>query len=213
MSVARPSEIVAFDFDVPPAFYPVPLHGDQEIDSVTWARSVIDDVVSGAESPGAIGDIVDQLAELRRRLLSEDNPWLTALVSLRPELEITIGCLVQVQQFPLDDDDSPDTFEVMLKDGTASPARGTRTRVAETWRTEAMIGEVVGLFHRFDLRELGDEEGRLEQRTIFGVFPPKSSDMVRFIFTVSDLAAFDDMPKDTQAIVETLRVTLEESAS
>ncbi|MFM9919050.1 hypothetical protein [Lacisediminihabitans sp. H27-G8] len=174
---------------------------------------MIDDVVSGAESPGAIGDIVDQLAELRRRLLSEDNSWLTALVSLRPELEITIGCLMQVQQFPLDDDDSPDTFEVMLKDGTASPARGTRTRVAETWRTEAMIGEVVGLFHRFDLRELGDEEGRLEQRTIFGVFPPKSSDMVRFIFTVSDLAAFDDMPKDTQAIVETLRVTLEESAS
>jgi hypothetical protein len=212
MSIARPQEIVSYDFDVPPAYYPIPLDPDQDIDSVRWARGVVDDVLVTATRPGATGDVIDQLVEVRRRLLAEQNPWLTALVSLRPELEITIGAVVQVQQFPMDDDDTPDSFEAMLREGVAHPAPGTRTRVAETWRSQAEIGEIVGLFHRFDLRDLGDESGRLEQRTIFGVFPERSSDMIRFIFTVSDLATFEDMPKETQAIVESLRLTLEESA-
>lgn len=212
MSIARPQEIVSYGFDVPPAFYPIPLDADQDIDSVRWARGVVDDVLATATRPGVTGDVCDELVEVRRRLLAEQNPWLTALVSLRPELEVSIGAVVQVQQFPMDDDDTPDSFEAMLREGVDRPAPGTRTRVAETWRSQTEIGEIVGLFHRFDLRDLGDESGRLEQRTIFGVFPQGSSDMIRFIFTVSDLATFEDMPKETQSIVESLRITLEESA-
>ena len=112
----------------------------------------------------------------------------------------------------MDGDESPDDFGTMLTDGVAHPAPGTRTRVAETRRSEARISEIVGIINRFDLRDMRDETGRLEQRTIFGVFPEQSSDMIRFIFTVSDLATFEDIPKETQAIGESLRITPEQPA-
>ncbi|MBK4348407.1 hypothetical protein [Lacisediminihabitans changchengi] len=211
MSIARSLEIVDFDFDVPTDFSVIPLEADRELNSAHWARSVVAEVVEQDAAAGAVGDIVDELTELRRRLLARQNPWLRALVSIRSELELTIGAIVEVQQFPMDDDDSVDSYEQMVTDGLAHPAPGTRTHIAETWRSESDAGTIVGAFHRFDIRDFGDAEGRLQQRTIFAVFPPDSSDMVRFIFTVADLATFEDMIGDTQAIVETLRVTTEES--
>ena len=213
---AQPRDLVvaAYDIKVPLNFFAIPLIGDEEIDSARWARTVVDEVVAGLDaSAGEFGteegDILAQLIELRRRLLAGQNAQLTAAVSIRPEGMMTIGCLLTTEQFSMDADDGPDTFEQMLTAGVCQLRPGARTRVAETWRSSTEVGEIVGLFHRIDFIELGEEEGTLEQRTIFGVFPPRSRDMIRFIFTVADFATFADMAVDTQAIVETLEVTLQ----
>ncbi|MEC5169124.1 hypothetical protein [Glaciihabitans sp. GrIS 2.15] len=207
MTSDRALEIVAFDFDVPADYHPVPLAGAEGLDSVRWARGVVDEIEQDVDSVGEVGDIVEQLAELRRQLLSQQDSWLSAAVSIRPEDELSIGCLVTAEQFAMDDDDGPEAFETMLREGTRVLAPGKRTRTADLWRSHSDVGEIVGMFHRFDVTDPGAVVARVEQRTIFGVFPPGSSDMIRFVFTVSDLATFDDMPRDTQAIVERLTVT------
>ena len=216
---AQPRDLVvaAYDIKVPLNFFAIPLLGDDEIDSGRWARDVVDAVVDGLDAPTGEfatdeGDIIEQLVELRRRLLAGQNAQLTAAVSIRPEDVMTIGCLLTTEQFSMDADDGPDTFEQMLTEGVRQLRPGARTRVAETWRASTEVGEIVGLFHRIDFIELGEKEGTLEQRTIFGVFPPRSRDMIRFIFTVADFGTFGDMAADTQAIVETLEVTLQGAA-
>ena len=211
---AQPRDLViaAYDIKVPLDFFPIPLAGDDEIDSARWARGVVDEVLDGLDAPSEEGDIVEHLVELRRRLLAGQNAQLTAAVSIRPEGVLTVGCLLTTEQFGMDADDDADTFEQMLTEGVRQLRPGARTRVAETWRSDAEVGEIVGLFHRIDFIELGDEEGTLEQRTVLGVFPPRSRDMIRFIFTVADFATFSDMKADTQAIVETVEVTLQEAS-
>lgn len=210
MSADRPLEIVAFDFDVPSNYFAIPL--EPGMDSASWAHGVVDEVVASVETPGERGDIVEELTELRRRLLATEDPWLTSLVSIRSEDQLSIGCLVSAEQFAMDADDGPDAFEAMLHEGTRQLGPGQRTRTAETWRSHSDIGDIVGMFHRYDVREVGEPEVRIEQRTIFGVFPDRSSDMIRLVFAVADLGTFQDMPRDTQAIVEKLRVRTEETA-
>ncbi len=212
MTVDRPLEIVAYDFDVPDDYFPIPLVRERDVDSRRWARGVVDEVLASNEDPGAVGDIVDDLVELRRRLLVEEDPWLTALVSVRPEVELSIGCLVLAEQFSMEPDDGPDSFEALLTEAAGSMGPGARSRSFTTWRAECPAGQIVGSFQRVDLMELGEAEGYLEHRTIFGVFPPRSRDMIRFVFTVADLGTYLDMPAETQAIVETVRVRTEEAA-
>ncbi|WP_331901784.1 hypothetical protein [Lacisediminihabitans sp.] len=157
-----------------------------------------------------MGDLADQLVELRRQLTAQDDPFLTAAVSLRPELYLTIGCLLTTSRVELGPDDTPDSFETMLTDSVRRLAPGSRTRAAETWQVDSPAGRTVGLLHRIEYRLLEADEGWIELRAMFGVFPTGCSEMVTFTFTVSDLGTFGDMRAETQQIVDTLRVTTEE---
>ena len=204
----RDLEIAAYNIKLPLDFYAIPLREDPDLDNVRWARGIVDEVLAQAEAPTELAGIVEELAELRWRLLASSSPLLTAAVSIRPAGAMTIGCLLTAEQFSMEPGDGPDSFEVMLTEGVRQLRPGARTRLAEAWRTKTEMGEIVGLLHRIDYIELGAGEGTLEQRTIFGVFPLRSREMVRFIFTVSDFATFPNMKVDTQAIVETIQVSL-----
>ncbi|MDI2098536.1 hypothetical protein [Ruicaihuangia caeni] len=200
-------EILDFDFDVPEDYYPIPLFGHDDLDSERWARAVIDDVRERADA-GATGQIIESLAELRDRLLSRANPLFTAVVSVRAQFTMTIGCLITVQQLELEPDDGPDELERALAESVETMPLGTRSREADFWRLRGDDREVVGMLQRLEYLEPGQAEGHLEQRTVFGVFPDGASDMLHFTFTVSDLATFGDMRAETQAIVDTVTFRL-----
>lgn len=207
----RTRQIVDYDFDVPANFFAVPLDPREGLDSKRWAQSIADDVAESDTNPGVPGDFVDELAELRTRLMGQGNPWLTAAVSVRPEQYLTIGALLTVQQLAMDDDDGPAAFERMAREESQRMRPGARSRDLDLWRAEIPAGEVVGLFQRIEFTELGAAEGRLSERTIFAVFPVGSRDMVQFAFTCDDFGAFASMREETQAIVETLHVVTEEA--
>jgi hypothetical protein len=202
----RSVEITDYDFDVPADFYTVPLDAAEDVDSAQWARGVADDVAVNAADAGDPGDIVVQLAALRTQLLGQRNPWLTAAVSVRPESYLTIGALLVVQQLVMDEDDGADGFEQLARQESGRMRPGARSRDLTIWRDEISAGELVGLYQRIEFTELGQPEGRLSERTMFGVFPPGSTDMLQFTFTCDDFAAFSDMRAETQAIVATLSV-------
>lgn len=202
----RALQIVDYDFDVPANFYAVPLDPAESVDSTRWAEGVVADVAERDTNAGNPGDVVAELAELRTRLLGQQNPWLTAAVSVRPETHLTVGAVLTVQQLAMDDDDGPAAFERIAREESTRMRPGARSRDLELWRAEIPAGEVVGLFQRIEFTELGAAEGRLSERTIFAVFPAGSREMIQFAFTCDDFGAFADMREETQAIVETLHV-------
>jgi hypothetical protein len=203
----RSLEIVDYDFEVPVDYYPIPLHDDDPVDSTVWAQSVVQDVATVADDPGLPGSIVNDLAQVRVRLLGERNPRLVAAVSVRPENYLSIGALVTVQQLTMqDDDDGPETFEMLARGESTRMSPGARSRELELWRSEIPAGQLVGLYQRIEFIDPGDTDGRLSQRTVFAVFPPRSRDMVQFTFTCEDFGAFSNMRQQTQAIVSSLSV-------
>lgn len=207
MSPTVTRELLSYDFDVPGDYFVVPLGANVVQPSNEWAAGLIEEVRSMSEAPLEVGDLADQLVELRRQLSAQDDPLLTAAVSLRPELYLTIGCLLTSTRVELGPEDTPDTFEAMLADSVKRLAPGSRTRAAETWQSDSPIGTTVGLLHRIEYRLLGADEGWIELRAMYGVFPTGCNEMVTFTFTVSDLGTFGDMKAETQQIVDTLRVT------
>jgi hypothetical protein len=206
MSSIAPRELISYDFDVPGDFFAVPL--DEPSDR--WAGRLIDEVSALSDAPLTVGDLVEQLVELVRQLRAQGDPLLTAAVSLRPELYLTIGCLLTTSRVELEPGDTPDSFEAMLTDSLQKLAPGARTRAAETWQVDSEIGTTVGLLHRIEYRLLEADEGWIELRAMFGVFPTGCDEMINFTFTVSDLATFGDMRAETQQIVDTVRVTTAE---
>lgn len=206
MTSIRTREILRYDFDVPARFYTVPLSPDEALGSAAWAQSITDDVLSGATEPGEPGDIVDQLVDLRTRLIGRGNPWLTAAVSVRPEHFLSIGALVLAEQLTMDADDGPDAFERLVREQATRMRPGARSRELQVWRHATSVGEVVGMFQRVDLTELDSETGRLSQRTLFGIFPDESQDMIQLTFTTEDFGEYADMRAETQAVVDTLSV-------
>lgn len=211
MSRAATRSLLSYDFDVPGDYFVVPLGAASRQDSSEWAARLIEDVTSLSDAPLEVGDLAAQLVELRRQLTGRDDPYLTAAVSLRPELYLSIGCLLTTSRVELEPDDTPDSFETMLTESVRRLAPGSKTRSAETWQVDSPAGRTVGLLHRIEYRLLEADEGWIELRAMFGVFPAGCTEMITFTFTVSDLGTFGDMRAETQQIVDTLRVTVEEN--
>ncbi|TPW72258.1 hypothetical protein [Schumannella sp. 10F1B-5-1] len=202
----RQFEIASYSCDIPGGWWQIPLEGADDVDSRTWANRVVAEVEEQAEQVGEIGGFADQLVELRRRLLADGVA--TAVVSVRPEFEVSIGCLLTIDQFAMDADDGPEVFAAMLQQGAETMAPGNRNHVAEVWSERQDDRTVVGLYQRLDIASLDDDLATLEERTMFGVFPDAAVDMVRLTFTVADLGVFDDMRAETGAIVRSLTTEL-----
>jgi hypothetical protein len=215
-STDRIFAIDSWDFDVPENYFPIPLDGD--VDARDWVKEV---VASARELPSEVAPedrdrgtvLTEQLTSVRDRLIARRNPWLTAVVSVRPETPMTVGVLVMAQQLALEDDDDADSMEVLGREASARMVPGARSRDLETWRTQADFGEIVGLYQRIEFIDLGEAEGTLSERTVFTVFPTRSREALQFTFTTEDFGTFEDMKKQTEAIVSTLRIDLEPVAS
>jgi hypothetical protein len=204
------SGVAAWSIELPPGWFEVPLNELAEADEQAWVRSVVDTVREAAAEPGDGAALPAQLRDVRADLIRRGDPWTRAALSVRPEQAMTIGCVLIGSQASLESDDDADAFTALLEEGFRHPDRGIRTVRWETWRERIGDATVVGSFQRYSARDLGDLDGAVLDRTLFGVFPDGSDEMIRLEFTVSDLATFDDIAGDTAAIVGTIDIRREE---
>ncbi|WP_157157223.1 hypothetical protein [Diaminobutyricimonas sp. LJ205] len=208
MAVTRGRRTVDdFRLDVPENWYPLPL--GEDFSPKRWARETVEDAArlgSIDQVPAVLTDL-EQHAE-RFRVQREHNPWLSAVVMMRIDETMSVGALLHYQLVTLGDGDGPDAFEAQLAEFGAQYVPGMRVRALESWRAPIAAGELVGAHYLIESREVGEAGAWVEQRTLFGVFPPGAVEMFMFTFTSSDFAAFDDMRAETQAIIESLQVDL-----
>jgi hypothetical protein len=131
---------------------------------------------------------------------------------VRPEVIITVGCVLTTSIIALEEGDDPDALQALLEDGFAHPGRGVRSHAWRVWREEAEAGELVAGYQRFETVRPGEGVGQVEDRTVFGLFAADAAEMIRMEFRSDDLGAFEDMPAQTGAIARTARVELGEAA-
>jgi hypothetical protein len=143
---------------------------------------------------------------------ARDDPAVTAALGVRPEVIMTIGCVLTTSIIALEEGDDPDALQALLEDGFGHPGRGVRSHSWRVWRDASEAGELMAGYQRFETVRPGEGVGQVEDRTIFGLFPPEAGEMIRMEFRSSDLGAFEDMPAQTGAIARTARVELGEAA-
>ncbi|GAB3411442.1 hypothetical protein GCM10027515_33010 [Schumannella luteola] len=204
----RSHEIADLRIGIPQDFYAVRLD-EAQLDSASWANTVIAE--ASEDSPGAaLGPgLADELADLRRRLLGQLNPWQVAAVHLRAAPDLIVAGYLTFQILDIDEGQDAAWFAAEAQRlSEAADQTEVRSLLFESWVGDLPAGPFAGVHQVFE--QLGDErDGWVEGRTVFGVFPPNATQMVQIIVTVEDLAAFPDMPADTQRIAETLEVDLE----
>jgi hypothetical protein len=211
-SATRARGIATWTIDLPAGWFTVPM-GELDAHAQTeWIDGVVAQVEEMAVEPGSPSALRAQLGQMRGDLIARRNPWLNAAVLVRPESLMSIGCLLTTSVLGLEAGDGPDAFATLLERGFAEPDRGTRSHDASVWRERIGVGELVGAYQRFDTVDYGEGVGMVEDRTIFGIFPDDSVDMVQLEFRAADLGTYRDMIEETSALVRTARVTLEETA-
>ena len=200
------NEILDLRIQISSGFYPVLLN--EEVGSAEWARDVVALVASETSAVDHEDSLVTELEDLRIRLLSQLNPYLTAAVSVRPEKIMSLGALLTFEIVDTEPGQGPDWYEEHAKTLVAQPSPEAFTISMNTWRAEITAGDLVGVHQVVEYRQQDDDAGWVEARTVFGVFPPHAAEMVQFTFTTADLNTFGDMRVETQAIVASLELEL-----
>lgn len=204
MTELRPLEIREYGFGVPPEYFIVPLESDVNVER--WLHDIVAESqeLLGADPSGDTSLFVEQLREIRRKLVARNEPFLRALVSVRPEIFFSVGAVVTAHQIDLGDDGTIDEWERLVREQSASSAPGIRSRDLSQWRETIEAGEVAGSYQRVEYINPGDPQGVLTERVSCVVFPPGAHEAVEFTFVAEDFRAFADMRAETHAIVETL---------
>lgn len=203
-----------FSVSIPEGFYPMLL--DDEVASEDWARDVVARAEADLGSADHEGAVEAELAELRLRLLAQLNPYLTAAVYLRPEHFLSVGAVMTFQVAEVEADQDAAWFLREARELAGDPDSDGTTILFDGWEHVIPSGRLAGIHqvveYLDDPAEPGDapEEGWVEARTVFGVFPPGADEMVHFTFTTADLNAFGDMPAETESIVASLSIELEQ---
>jgi len=208
MRTRRKQEVVDWTIDLPPGWFMMPLEQLSTPEQSQWIEEVIAQVQEAAVEPGSPTALRSELAQLRTELLRQQNPWLNAAVSIRPEKVMTVGCLLLTSIIELEEGEGPDSFAAGVEEAFAHPARGTRTHSSRVWREHIDAGELVGSFQRFEIVDYGEGIGTVEDRTVFGVFPENCIEFIRFEFRTWDLAAHADFIDETSVIARSARVAL-----
>jgi hypothetical protein len=202
------SDILDWTIDLPAGWFTVPVGPLDAHAEAQWADDVIARVRETAVQPGSSTVLREELRQLRAELAAQGSPWLNAAVSVRPESVMSVGCVLLTSVLGLGPGEGPDDFTAVLEEGFTRPGRGVRSHLAHVWREVAEAGELVAGFQRFEVLDLGEGLGTVEDRTIFGLFPPGSGEVLRMEFRSADLGAFDDMAEETAQFARSARVRL-----
>jgi len=204
MTSALTLDIGSFGIDLPDDWHPMPLTNDGAARS--WAHATS---VELTDDPEAREFLVGQLNDLRERLRARSDGNLTAAAYVpHPDLG-RVACLLYTELIWLDDDDSADSFEAMIRAEENRRRPGETVREQEVWRIDGADRDIVAAFQVMAYREPGEDAGWLEYRARYGVFVHGARQQVYLAFTATDLTAFDDMVRDTEAVVQTLAVELD----
>lgn len=196
---AAPRPIVDLDMQLGDGWY------DIEFDNPQWPDELARTV---AESP-------EQREALRAHLaiMQSSHASLAALgagvwVLLRPDVPGRSICTLSYGVSPKGDA-TTDAYEQMLASDEGHREPGVRFDVVRTWQVDIDAGVAVGAYNLIGYADLSYDGVASEERTLFGVFPTGSSDVIEITFKTLAIDAFDDFVAQTMAWVSTLEVELE----
>jgi len=203
----RPRDIVDFTFEAPEGWYDVELLSEDPRGD--WPERFAATLDAGEQAAG----LTAKLRALQQVLHAEDP---TGATRARVYVPIpSAGVLNAYQTFELlqlEVDDSPESYLAATDADAAERRPGYETLGYRSWRTAHAVGELVGFTHLTALADDDAGDALLEQRVVFAIFPVGSAQAFHTVFRSGFIGGFDDMVTDTQAIADSLRVTLGEFA-
>jgi hypothetical protein len=203
----RPRDIVDFSFEAPYGWYDVELLSEDP--SGDWPERFASTLDAGELASGLIA----QLRALQQVLHAEDPSGATrARVFIPLPSAGVINAYQTFELLQLDVDDTPESYLAMTDADAALLQPGYETRGYRSWRTAHAVGELVGFTHLTALADDDAGDALLEQRVVFAIFPVRAAQAFHMMFRSGFIGGFDDMVTDTQAIADSLRVSLGEFA-
>ncbi|GAA1440178.1 hypothetical protein [Leifsonia poae] len=199
----RPRDIVDFSFETPDGWYDVVLLGEEGAEE--WPTALAAELGGGDLAPG----VVEQLTVLQQVLYGQDASGGTRARVYLPVPEA--GVLSAYQTFELlelEADDSPESFLAATDAQAGHREPGYEVRGYQSWRSAHPAGELVGFTHLTALAEPDADDAVLEQRVVFVIFPVGAAQAFQMEFRSAFIGGFDDMVAETQAIADSLVVTL-----
>ncbi|WP_411722345.1 hypothetical protein [Mycetocola sp.] len=146
------------------------------------------------------------LASVRQTFL-DDAVDLAALYLPQPNNGV-IGAAMIVDIFDLGVDDTPESYLEFVESHRDLRTPELDISAFSSWRSAHRSGELIGYSHIALVTPEPDSESSLEERAVFAVFPPGSSQLVRITFRTARLGAFVDMTTETSAIVNDMTFDL-----
>lgn len=204
----RPQDIVDLTFEAPDGWYDVELLSDHGSDD--WPERLAAQLAGGEPTEE---ELAERFRALQQLLHSEDPTGATRARVYVPAP--TIGVLNAFQTYELlqlEVDDSPESYLAATDVEGDHREPGYEILGYRSWRTAHATGELVGFTHLTALADEDAGDALLEQRVVFAVFPVGSAQAVQFVFRSAFIGGFADMVAETQAIADSLRVTLGEFA-
>ncbi|HWU47595.1 MAG TPA: hypothetical protein VN133_12630 [Humibacter sp.] len=193
--------IIGFSVVLDDEWHPVPMTpGDGE----PWASRLTAE--SGVEQPAA-QTLVGELVRLQRNFAALITDACSAFVWVPAPASGYCGGSFVGMNWPLGDDGFEDAESFIARfaqGGFIDP--GDTVLDQRVWSGEFDAGPFAAV-HRVSSVPSGDDEMVLES-VEFAVFPPGADEFIHLAFAAESIAAFDDMPAQTQAIAQTLQVTL-----
>jgi len=200
------SRILDFDFNVTTGWYGVDL--DPAATS-RWAVDLSQDVVGDSGDADERTELRGELQGVRDRLVTIGDPYMRAAVLIPAGERARVRCVLAFRITEPDYGADPVRYEQELAADAGHVQPGERFDIVKTWNVPVNAGLAVGAYDLITYTDPGAEYGRTEGRTVIGVFPSGSSQIIEFVFTTAEPASFSDLVDVSMACVATLTVTLE----
>jgi len=187
----------------------MPALGDEwyyvEVDrGAEWAEELARTIATTPEDRGSLAADLEIVAQSQAALAAQGaGSW----VLLRPDAP---GRSIATMTYGVSEagDTTPDAYEQMLASDEGHREPGVRIDQVRTWQVSIAAGVAVGAFNLLSVSDLVADGVMSQARTLFGVFPTGSSDVVEIGFTTDEIDQFDDFVTLTQGYVDSLVVEL-----
>ncbi|PWC06104.1 hypothetical protein [Mycetocola zhujimingii] len=194
--------IADYDIGLTDDWYPVDL--DPETSS-RWPRGLAGELGLEGEAKERLAERLATIQETMRRM---PTPHLTTAVWIPEPTSGEVASILGFGLVTLADDQGPEVYLEALSSDEGRRELGVEFQNVQTWTAPVNAGFAVGAYNLIAHTELG-EETRVEERTVIGVFPPRSREMIECIFTAQSITSYDDIIQETMALVATIDVQLE----
>ncbi|MCP2029984.1 hypothetical protein L1277_000048 [Okibacterium sp. HSC-33S16] len=194
--------IADYDIGLTEDWYPIDL---DPATSTGWPRTLSGELGLTGDSKERLVGRLSTIQETMRRM---STPQLATAVWIPEPQSGEVASILGFGLVQLADDQGPETYLESLAADEGRRELGVEFQNVQTWTAPVEAGLAVGAYNLIAHTDLG-EEPRVEERTVIGVFPPRSKEMIECIFTAQSITAYDDIIQQTMGLVATIEVQLE----
>jgi hypothetical protein len=173
--------------------------------SASWPGSL---AARLASEEAATRGLAARLAAVQETMRGMEAPQLTAAVWVPKPDSGDIASILAFGLVELVAGQDPALYRVALAADEGRSEDGVDFLDVRTWEARIDAGICVGAYNKIAHARPGTPTV-VEERTVFGVFPPRSKQMIECIFIAQSSSSYDDIVEQTQAVVGTVTVVLE----